>query len=132
MFGQISHFQHDFIIRRIAAVSLGKMFGLQTRSAHEVLDYWQSHRSAAHVRATHEERLRIWMLRRFKNLLGCTLLFYFTVLHDHDSIGNFTHHCEVVGDKQDRHMVRFLKLGDEVENLLLNRYIQRRCRFIGN
>jgi|SRR6056300_1189176 hypothetical protein len=53
-------------------------------------------------------------------------------IHDRDPIGHFSDHPKVVADEEKGHSMLFLQLAQQVENLDLNRDVQRSGWFIGN
>ena len=67
-----------------------------------------------------EERVRA---RRFDDASG---------IHDDHAVGVPRDHAEVVRDEQDRHPELLLQAVEQLENLRLNRDVQRRRRLIGN
>ena len=72
------------------------------------------------------------MLWRCKNLRRRARFLDLAVLHHDHLIGDFADHIQIVSDEQHRHAALPLQLGNEVEDLALDRHIKRRGRFISN
>ncbi len=53
------------------------------------------------------------------------------VLHDH-TVRRFSHDTHIVGNHDETHAVFHLKPHQKIENLLLNRNVESRCRFVGD
>ncbi len=51
-------------------------------------------------------------------------------VHDHDLIGDFGNHAQIVGDQNHRCAGLGLQVGDQRENLCLNGDVQRSRRFV--
>ena len=55
-----------------------------------------------------------------------------TQIHHADAVGDVVHHREVVGDKDVGERVLSLQIGQQVQHLGLNRYVERRHGLVGN
>ncbi len=53
-------------------------------------------------------------------------------VHDRDMVGHLGDHAEVMRDEQNRHARLGLKLAQQVEDLSLDRDIERGRRFVGD
>ena len=53
-------------------------------------------------------------------------------VHDGDSVRRSGDDAEIVGDEQQREIERGLHLAQQVEDLRLDRHIERRRRFVGD
>jgi hypothetical protein len=53
-------------------------------------------------------------------------------IHDCDPIGHFGDHAKIMADEEQRHSMLLLQLAQQVENLDLNRDVQRSGWLIGN
>ena len=76
--------------------------------------------------------LRIGVLRIGEHLLRPIVLLHLAVFHYIDVLREGTHDREVVGDHDHRHAVAGLEILDELQDLGLNRHVQRRRRFVGD
>ena len=54
------------------------------------------------------------------------------ILHHHHAIRMAAHNGKVMRDQQHRHAKPLLERGEQIQNLRLDRHIQRRGGFIGN
>ena len=101
-------------------------------AAHEVLDDRKARRAAVQPRAAEQQRLGVRVARILEDLLGGALLADLAAAHHHHVIGDVTHHREIVGDEQHRHLVLALELGDEIQDLLLDRDVERGGGLVGD
>ena len=62
-----------------------------------------------------------------ENLVDRTGLEHLTCVHHDDLVCHACNDAEIVRDQYQRHACLLLQIGDEIENLSLNRYIQRGC-----
>ena len=53
-------------------------------------------------------------------------------IHDGDAAGGFRDHAHVVGDQDQRHAALLLKVEQKVQDLLLDRHVQRGRRLVGD
>ena len=72
------------------------------------------------------------MLRRVKDSLNATGLHHFSLMHHQHPVGDFRDDAHIVGDKNHPHRHLLLQHVDKLENLRLNRDVQRGRRLIGN
>ena len=72
------------------------------------------------------------MSRRGQNLLRVSRLDHLALVHHRDLVGDMSDNSDVVGDKQIRQAVLVLQVEQEVEDLGLDRDIQRRCWLVQN
>ena len=72
------------------------------------------------------------MLRGAKNILDAPAFYRFAAVHHQHAIGDFRHHAHIVSDKHHPHRHLFLQRGDKLQDLRLNRDVQRGGGFIGN
>ena len=54
------------------------------------------------------------------------------VLHHHDAVGEVGHHAHVVRDEDDRRVEALVEVAHQIEDLGLNRHVQRRRRLVGD
>ena len=52
--------------------------------------------------------------------------------HDADPVGHLPHDAEIVGDEQHRHVELGLELEQQVEDLRLDRHVERGRRLVGD
>ena len=55
-----------------------------------------------------------------------------TGIHDEDVVGRAGHHAQIVGDEHDGGAGLLLRLGENVEDLRLNRHVEGRGRLVGD
>ena len=67
-----------------------------------------------------------------KQLLGFCLLYHVAQVHNTDTIGNIADNGKVMSNKQVGQVLLFLQVAQQVDNLRLNRHIQRRHRLVTN
>src|SRR5689334_9919398 len=70
------------------------------------------------------------MQRVVEDLFGISFLDYLTQIHHRDSIGDVLYHREVVSDEQISQSELPLKIAKQIEDLSLDRDIERRDRFV--
>ena len=102
------------------------------RRTEEVVDDGQPQRPAVESRPALQQRLRVGVPRRLEHLGGRPLLADLPVAHHDDPVGDLADDGEVVGDEQHRHRVPLLQRGDELEDLLLDRDVERGRRLVGD
>ena len=76
--------------------------------------------------------LRVRILRILEHALRGALLLDLAVAHHDDVVGDLAHHGEVVRDEEHRHLVLLLQRADQVEDLLLDRDVERRRGLVGD
>lgn len=79
-----------------------------------------------------EQRARVGMLRRTPYLSMITALHNPPCLHHVNAIRDIAHHREVVRDEQIRQPQIALQFHQQIQDLCLNRYVQRGNRFIAD
>lgn len=67
-----------------------------------------------------------------KNLLNRARLYGVPLVHHQYAVGDIRHHAHVVGDKNHPHLHLLLQHFDQLQDLRLNRHVQRRCRLVGD
>ena len=60
------------------------------------------------------------------------LLHHFAATHDDDAIGKMLDDAEIVGDEHDRHAETLLQRAQQIEDLRLDRHVERGRRLIGD
>ena len=72
-------------------------------------------------------------------VLGCTKEFFrgshlddLAGIHQRDPVRHARHHGQIVGDEHQAHALLFLQLLEQVENLSLDRHVERGCRLVGD
>ena len=65
-------------------------------------------------------------------MLGLRLFHHLAGVHHHDAVRCFGHHGHVVGDQHQRHAALALQRYQQVENLFLDRDVQRGGRLVGD
>ncbi|MCY1382118.1 hypothetical protein D9M69_701020 [compost metagenome] len=53
-------------------------------------------------------------------------------MHDGDPVGDGANHAEIMADEQIREPEPLLQIHHQVQHLRLDRYVERRNRFVGN
>ena len=53
-------------------------------------------------------------------------------VHDHDAVGDFRHHAQIMGDQDDGRAEVTTQPLDQLEDLGLHRHIERRGRLVGD
>ena len=124
---QVTHLQDrlagDYRIGRFA---LRQRLARQRKTARQIL--------ATHLpqpRDRRQQRLRIRVLRRTKDLLNAAGLYRLAAIHHQHPIGDIGHDAHIVGDKDHPHRHLLLQNGNELQNLRLDGDIQRRGWLIG-
>src|SRR5690242_5247437 len=79
-----------------------------------------------------EQRLRVWMFRRIEQLPRRRSLDDATEVHDDDAVRQEANDAKIVTDEKIREIERGLELHEEVQNLRLDRYVERRDGFVAN
>ena len=54
------------------------------------------------------------------------------VIDDHDLVGDIGHHAEIVRDQQHRHVELGLQVAQQLQDLRLDRHVERRRRLVGD
>ena len=88
------------------------------------------HRAQARHRG--EQRARVRLARRREELRGGRLLDRVAVQHDDRAVGDLGHHAHVVRDERDRHAFLVLQQLDQLEDLGLDRDVERGGRLVGD
>ncbi len=78
-----------------------------------------------------EQRLRVGVAHRAEELLARRLLDDATGIHDVDSLGATGDNAHVVGDQQRRHSEALLEVVEHLQDLRLDRHVQRRGGLVG-
>ena len=79
-----------------------------------------------------EQLLRIGVLGALENLFDRTRLDDLTLGHDEDAISKLADDAEIMGDEQHRHAMLGLQATKKIEDLGLNRDVERGRRLVGN
>ena len=72
------------------------------------------------------------MLRLLEQFVAPALLDDLAGVHDRDSSAHLGDHAEIVGDQQHRHADLLLQLAHQLENLRLDRHVERGRRLVGD
>ena len=72
------------------------------------------------------------MFGRAEDVFNGAALHDAAVIHHDHFVGDIGHHAEVVGDHEDRHAELFLQVLHQLEDLRLDRHIERRGRLVGD
>ena len=72
------------------------------------------------------------MLRRGEQLVGGALLHHLAGVHHGDAARHFGDHAHVVGDEHQRHAALLLQAAQQIEDLRLDRHVERRRRLVGD
>lgn len=83
-------------------------------------------------RCSGEQRLRIWMARLVGDLRCGTFLDQSAIQHHANTIRHVTHDIYVVRDEEVGESEPLLQLQQQVQNLRLNRHVQRTGRLIAD
>src|SRR5262249_34796218 len=86
----------------------------------------------AELRYRADEATRIGMARRAEQRRDGRLLYLAACIHHHHALGDFGHHAEVMGDKDDGRTEALLEVGHETEDLRLDGDVERGGRLIRN
>ena len=78
-----------------------------------------------------QQRVMIAMAIACEPKLLIALFLHLAVAHHDDAVGNVAPQPQVVRDEQHRHPAFDLQAGDQFDDLLLDRHVQRRRRFNG-
>ena len=90
-------------------------------------------RGAVDARQRREQPARVGMQRVVEQLANRRDLLNLAAIHDGDAVARFCDDREVVGDEQDRAcFVPRLHLEHQVEDLRLNRHVERGGRLVGD
>ncbi len=84
------------------------------------------------LRLRRQQLLGIAVLRLGEDVLGGAFLDDLAALHDVDALGHLADDAEVVGDEQQRHAHLALQLLQQLEDLRLDRHVERGGRLIGD
>ena len=85
-----------------------------------------------HFRQSPKQCVGVGMFRRAVNFFNVRPLDNKTAVHHHHAVREVGHHAEVMGDPDNGH-AKFLSEGfDQIENLCLDRYVERGSGFISN
>jgi hypothetical protein len=79
-----------------------------------------------------EQALRIGMTGGAEKLGYRRLLNLSAGIHHHDALGDFSNHPEIMRDQDDRRTDASLEVQHQLQDLRLDRDIQRRCRLVGD
>ena len=87
-----------------------------------------------HVQARHgvQERLEIGVTRRGQQIGAAAALHHPAVIQHHDLVGHVGDDAEIVRDEQDRHAELGLELLHELQDLRLDRDVERGRRLVGD
>ena len=77
-----------------------------------------------------KQRLRIWMDRIFKDFVGRTFFDQLSKIHHRNIIGNMLYNRHIVRDEHISQSPLLLQILKQIQNLSLNRHIQRGNRLI--
>jgi len=139
--------QRDFLMRNVLVMfdldhRTGRVGALRPRllGGEQVaglgLDLAQRHQSLSrlHVEARHgaHQRLQIRMLGPGVDVGRGAALHHLAVVHDHDLLGHIGDDAEIVGDEQEGHAELLLQILDELEDLRLDRDVERGRGLVGD
>ena len=79
-----------------------------------------------------DEMLGVGVLRGGEDFARLAPLDDLAAIHDADPVGHLPHDAEIVGDEQHRHVELGLELEQEVEDLRLDRDVERGRRLVGD
>ena len=79
-----------------------------------------------------KQALRIGMTGRAEQLGDRRLLHLAAGIHHHDALGDFGDHAEIMGDQDDRRTDAALEIQHQLQDLRLDRDVQRRGRLVGD
>ena len=79
-----------------------------------------------------EQALRVGMLRVREDVEHGAVLDFFAAVHHEHVVGDFGDHAEVVRDEEDRHAALVAELAEDVEDLGLDRDVERGGRLVGD
>ena len=79
-----------------------------------------------------KERLGVRMRGMRKDLLGRAFLDQVSQVHHCHAVSQIAHHTQIVGDEEIRHARSTLNLLEQIQNLRLNRDIQRTGAFVAD
>ena len=67
-----------------------------------------------------------------EDLLGRSVFHHMPAIQDQDFVGPADHHAQIVRDQYHRHLALDLDQLQQVEDVLLNGYVERRRRLVGD
>ena len=102
------------------------------RIGHLALNGGQARLFAMQTRNRSEQPNGIRMLRRVKQRVDRALFDHPAGVHHHHIVGDLGHHAEVVGDQDDGGAGFALQQAHQLQNLCLDRHVERRGRFVGD
>src|SRR5215472_6855603 len=79
-----------------------------------------------------EQAPRVRMLRRIEDLIGCAVLDHVSAVHDEDVLAHLGDDAEIVRDHDDRGIEALLQVAHEIEDLRLDRHVERGRRLVGD
>jgi hypothetical protein len=113
-------------VERAAGRQAARVRGLagngQQRRVGDIVDAWHRTQQCLGVRVT----------RRLQHLADATELDHPAAVHHGHAVGDASHDAEVVGDQHHRHVLVALQLGEQREDLRLDRHVERRGRLVGD
>ena len=68
----------------------------------------------------------------FEQLVHAAVFDGLAGVHDHNVVGDLRHNAKVVRDQDNRRAHTVLELGDQTQNLRLDRHVERSGRFVGD
>ncbi|MNC74087.1 hypothetical protein D3C75_1253810 [compost metagenome] len=72
------------------------------------------------------------MQRILENITHTALFHHLARIHHGNPVAHFCNDAKIVGNQHHSRSLFFVQATDQIQNLRLYGYIQRRCRFIGN
>jgi ABC-type sugar transport system ATPase subunit len=88
--------------------------------------------SASQRGMSDQKLLRIGMLRRGKQRLGLRHLHQLAVLHHPHPVAHLAHHRQIMADEQHRQVQVLLQVLQDVQDLRLDRHVERRGRLVAD
>ena len=87
-----------------------------------------------HVQPRHgvQQRAQIGMPRPRQQRLAAAALHHPAAIQHHHVVGHVGDHAEIVGDEQDRHLELLLELLHQLQDLRLDRHVERGGRLVGD
>ncbi len=121
---------HDMGAARGEQAAFGPSPRVRHRAGNGVQPLSRGHPARPGNAVQQADRVRMRWLREHGDHIP--LLHHAAAVHHHHLVRDFRHHAEIMGDEQDGHADIALQPAHQIENLRLDRHVQRRGRLVGD